>query len=114
MPVSRKIVDLRKVLAERFSRPAIPPGAQIATGISALDEAAALQKGAITELISSRPSSGSAFLIHSLLAYAQRHRLFLGLIDGSDSFDPQSAVTNGLKFLLWIRCENARQAMQAA
>jgi hypothetical protein len=114
MAGNEKIVYLRNLLTERFGVTARPLAGQILTGISSLDETGALQKGTITELLSSRASAGSALLIHSLLAYACQHRCFLALIDGSDSFDPQSACGNALNFLFWIRCEHATRAMQAA
>jgi hypothetical protein len=64
------IVDLRKLLAERFPHtPAPATTRRLTTGLSFLDQAigGGLPKGAITELISPRISAGSASLIHMLL-----------------------------------------------
>jgi hypothetical protein len=115
MAANRKIVDLRNLLAERFSATSTPPARdELITGLDVLDQISALRKGVITELISSRPSAGSALLIHCLLHVAQRKRFFLALLDGHDSFDVQSASPAALAHLFWIRCENAAQAIKAA
>lgn len=109
------IVDLRNLLARRFTQPSSPPTSFFTTGISAFDAAAGgLPKNAITELTSTHPSAGSAFLMHALLQTARRERFFLALVDGSDSFDPQSAGAKVLPHLLWLRCHHASEAVKAA
>jgi len=60
-----------------------------------------------------RRHAGSALLIHVLLQSAHRAGFFLALIDGSDSFDPQTSG-QALRNLLWVRCHQASQAVQAA
>src|SRR5437899_12105053 len=112
MAASWQIIDLRKLLAERFQHPSTLPGGQI--NIPILDRATdgGLRKGAITEIISPNPSAGSALLIHSLLQIAQRDRFFLALIDGQDSFDVYDA--GSLQHLLWGRCGKASPADKAA
>jgi hypothetical protein len=114
MAASRKIIDLRNLLAERFQHAPAPAGGQIS--IRLLDRATngSLRKGAITEIISPNTSAGSALLIHSLLQIAQRDRFFLALIDGRDSFDLQSVDATTLQHLLWVRCEKATEAIKAA
>lgn len=115
-----KIVDLRKLLAERFPHAPMPIGtSRLITGLSFLDQAidGGLPKGAITELISPRVSAGSASLIHALLRTVHRTRYFLALIDGRDSFDPSGSGGPGnacLHHLLWIRCTKALDAIKAA
>ena len=111
-----KIVDLRKLLAERFPRAALSAANQLLTGLPVLDEATngGLTKSAITELTSARPSAGSASLVAALLQRASRERYFVALIDGRDSFDPQSVRAGMLRHLLWVRCRKAAEAMQAA
>ena len=115
MPASR-IVDLRKLLAERFPQETLPPANQITTGMGPLDKVleGGLTKSAMTELIASPGNAGSASLIAALLQGAWRNRYFLALIDGRDSFDPQSLGPAALRNLLWIRCHKASEAMQAA
>jgi hypothetical protein len=70
MAARGKIVDLRKLLTERFPHtPAPATTCRLITGLSFLDQAigGGLPKGAIIELISPRISAGSASLIHMLL-----------------------------------------------
>jgi hypothetical protein len=115
-----KIVDLRKVLAERFPHTPLPVATRrLITGLSFLDQAigGGLPKRAITELISAQISAGSASLIHALLQAAHRNRYFLALIDGRDSFDPSASGRPGngcLSHLLWVRCTKALEAIKAA
>jgi len=115
-----KIVDLRKLLAERFPHTPVPAATRrLITGLSFLDQATGggLPKGAITELISAQISAGSASLIHALLQAAHRNRYFLALIDGRDSFDPSGSGRPGngcLSYLLWVRCTKALEAIKAA
>ena len=115
-----KIVDLRKLLAERFTHTPVPAATRrFITDLSFLDQVigGGLPKGAITELISAQISAGSASLIHALLQAAHRNRYFLALIDGRDSFDPSGSGRPGngcLSYLLWVRCTKALEAIKAA
>jgi hypothetical protein len=113
------IVDLRKLLAERFPHSPVSAAARLITGLSFLDEAigGGLPKSSITELISREISAGSASLIHALLETANGDCYFIALIDGRDSFDP--SVLGGpdnarLRNLLWVRCTKALEAVKAA
>jgi recA bacterial DNA recombination protein len=109
------IVDLRKLLAERFPHPFSPSLAVLQTGLSFLDQigGGGLPKSAITELISPKRSAGSASLVHQLLRAAQRDQHFVALIDGSDSFDPGSSDNSALRHLFWVRCRKAFDAVKA-
>lgn len=116
MPARDKIVDLRKLLAERF-----PPGpaarpARLQTGLAFLDQATAggFPQGAITEIISAHRSAGSATMIAALIAAAARDSYFVALIDGRDSFSPDSLGNDCLFHLLWTRCAKAADAIKAA
>ncbi|HET9856637.1 MAG TPA: hypothetical protein VFP99_02280 [Chthoniobacterales bacterium] len=110
------IVDLRKLLAERFPHPTSSPTSLLQTGLPFLDQigGGGLPKSAITELISPKRSAGSASLVHGLLRSAQRDQYFVALIDGSDSFDPGSSDNSALRHLLWVRCRKAFDAIKAA
>src|SRR6184192_4244872 len=110
------IIDLRKALSERFPQRPAPTASVLTTGLSFLDQTSGggLPKSAITELITPRPSAGSASLLHALLRAAQQDRHFVALIDGSDSFDPGSSDNSALRHLLWIRCRKAFDAVKAA
>jgi hypothetical protein len=116
MGASDKIINLRQLLAERFPQTAAPSDDKLPTGLEAIDDAigGGLPKSAITELSSPNFSAGSALFIHVLLRKAYRSGFFLALIDGRDSFDPQPAGNEALRHLLWVRCGQAAQAVQAA
>jgi hypothetical protein len=116
MGASDKIINLRQLLAERFPQTCTPNDERLPTGLETIDDAigGGLPKSAITELISPNFSAGSALFIHLLLRRAYQNGFFLALIDGRDSFDPQTAGNDVLRHLLWIRCGQASQAVQAA
>jgi hypothetical protein len=113
MAASSRIIDLRRLLAERFPQTFVPAADRLATGLPAIDKlVGGLPKNAITELTSPNLSGGSALLIHALLQQAYLENFFVALIDGSDSFDPQPAG-GALRNLLWIRCRHVSEAIQA-
>src|SRR5438067_9728898 len=114
MAATQRIIDLRKLLTERFQQPPTLTGGQINVPLLEQTLEGGLRKGAITEIISPNPSAGSALLIHSLLQVAQHNQFFLALIDGCDSFDVQSIDPDALQHLLWVRCEKASEAVKAA
>jgi hypothetical protein len=127
MAASGKIIDLRKLLAERFPHSPATAATHLVTGLSFLDESSGggLPRGAITELMSPlrsansvaggpRKSAGSASLIHALVEAAHRDNYFLALIDGRDSFDPCGLNNTSLRHLLWVRCSKASEAIKAA
>ena len=115
MGASDKIIHLRQLLVERFPQTSAPANKRLATELATIDEAiGGLPKSAITELSSPNLSAGSALLIHALLQSAHRRAFFLALVDGSDSFDPQTAAPAALRNLLWVRCSAAAEAVKAA
>src|SRR5213595_1523877 len=116
MTASAKIIDLRKLLTERFPHVAVTTPTRLFTSLSFLDEqiSGGLPRGAITELISPQISAGSASLIHALIHCAYRDNYFLALIDGRDSFDPSGVENPRLQHLLWVRCSKASEAIKAA
>ena len=116
MAASAKIIDLRNLLAERFSHPSLTTATRLISGLPFLDEriGGGLPRAAITELISSRTSGGSASLIRALVHCAYRDHYFLALIDGRDSFDPCGLDNTWLQHLLWVRCSKASEGVKAA
>jgi hypothetical protein len=116
MAASAKIIDLRKLLGERFPHPAVTTATHLFTDLPLLDQPAGggLPRGAITELISPRTSAGSASLIHAFIRGAYRNNYFVALIDGHDSFDPCGLDNVLLQHLFWIRCSKASEAIKAA
>ncbi|MEY2550528.1 MAG: hypothetical protein QOG12_672 [Verrucomicrobiota bacterium] len=113
---SDKIIHLRQLLAERFPQPGAPAAERLPTGVPAIDDAigGGLPKSAITELSSPNVSAGSALFTHALLQNAHRGAFFLALVDGRDSFDPQTAGPSVLRNLLWVRCVAAAEGVKAA
>jgi RecA/RadA recombinase len=111
-----KVVDLRKLLAERFPQSAKDSGDFFATGQGLIDSTlgGGLRKGAITEISSPFPSAGSACLIADLVEAAAHSGYFIALIDGRDSFDPAALPAPVLRHLLWVRCAEAIEAFKAA
>ncbi len=73
-------------------------------------------RGRVTE-ITGPLSSGRTSLLYSILAEASRLGEFSALVDGSNAFDPASAVAAGVQLhrLVWVRCGgNAEAAMRSA
>jgi hypothetical protein len=116
MAASDKIIQLREVLAQRFPQTCAAATHRLPTGVPMIDGAieGGLPKSAITELTSPNLSAGSALLTHALLQEAHRRAFFLALVDGRDSFDPETATPAILRNLLWIRCRAAADAVKAA
>ncbi|HEY2569811.1 MAG TPA: hypothetical protein VGI25_10865 [Candidatus Udaeobacter sp.] len=117
MARSEKIIDLSNLMAMRFPKVAMPVvGKYLVTGLGSFDQSigGGLPKGAITELISSRGSAGSASLIHAFINGAYRDQYFVALIDGRTSFDPSALSNSILHQLLWVRCVKTLEGVKAA
>jgi hypothetical protein len=110
------IIDLRKLLAERFPEEPLSVPERLVTGLPIFDQTleGGLSKGAITELSTPFPSAGSATIIGALLDRAAGESYFIALIDGRDSFDLEPIRNRSLRHLLWVRCHRVREAMAAA
>lgn len=103
-------------LRSRFDVPfAIQPKATpelIPTGLAQIG----IPRGTLTE-IHGPASSGRTAILHSTLAHATANPECCALIDTTDSFDPRTAASAGVRlpWLLWIRCggsaENALKAV---
>ncbi len=111
MPVSPKVIELRKILADRYPRQTGIHSLCLPTGWSALDSllGGGLPKGAITQLLIPNISSGGAIVLHQIIEAMQDVSQYVALIDGKDCFEP--AADHPL--LLWIRCHNVLQALKA-
>ncbi len=88
----------------------------LSIGVAHWDEAleGGLSAGAFCEWVVPSPSVGGQAALLGLLAMMRRERRFAALVDASDSFDPQTVPPVLLEHLLWVRCDSARQAIQAA
>ena len=87
----------------------------VSTGIPSLDAVVGgLPRGAMTE-ICGPPCSGRTSVLLSALAARTVEGETCALIDARDSFDPAAASAAGvaLERVLWVRCQNADQALRA-
>jgi recA bacterial DNA recombination protein len=111
MPVSPKIIELRKILAERHPRQTGAHSLSLPTGWSPLDSllGGGLPKGAITQLLIPNISSGGAIVLHEIIASMHEVSQYVALIDSKDCFEPATDYP----LLLWIRCHNVLQALKA-
>lgn len=112
---SCRIAALRQLLADRFPVDTRRVGAVMPTGVPALDEAlgGGLAPGALTEIVSTGPSTGGQLVQLSLLHAAAVLARRAVLVDGADAFDPQSAGGESrLGGIIWVRCSSVADAMQ--
>src|ERR1700681_4886070 len=111
MLVSPKIIELRKILAERYPQQPETRSLCLPTGWSPLDSllGGGLPKGAITQLLIPNISSGGTIILHEIIEAMHDASQYVALIDSKDCFEP--AADHPL--LLWIRCHNVLQALKA-
>lgn len=110
-----KLSSLRQLLAERFPQAARNDARVLATGVPAIDAAlGGLPCGALTEVVCAAPSCGGQLLLGELLHATRRERGRVALVDGHDSFDPQSWPEDWLRHLVWARCRDTAMALRAA
>lgn len=112
MTVSPKIVELRKILAERFPQQTGSRSLSLPTGWSPLDSllGGGLPKGAITQLLIPNVSSGGAMVLHEIISTMHEASQYVALIDSTDCFEP---AADDHPLLLWIRCHKVLQALKA-
>ena len=120
MHEASNIVDLRKLLAERFGgamrpRRTVAPEA-VPTGIQALD--AVLEggwpKGGISELVGQGLGSGVVHVLHAWLRQTALEGQFLVLVDAGDSLDVDALEPQVLARTLWVRGGSADEALKSA
>jgi hypothetical protein len=116
MPPNGKIIELQALIQRHLSAPIVRHDQSFATGITQLDAVldGGLQKGTIIELVSRRLSTGGTSWLHAILRNAANQGRWSALIDGTDSFDPQTAGATVLSSLLWIRCRKVEEAVRSA
>jgi len=117
------IIELRRLLSDRFpltrtwskSAPANTHSGS-PTGLPRLDSLleGGLSKSAITEVASHGSGAGAALFLRALLRQSGHAGQLMGLIDGSDSFDPDGLEASVLSRLFWVRCATADEALKAA
>jgi hypothetical protein len=111
MAVSPEIIELRRVLAERFPRQTANRALCIPTGWFPLDTllGGGLPLGAITQLLIPNISSGGTIVLHEIIEAMHESSQYVALIDSKDSFEPVADHP----LLLWIRCHTVLQALKA-
>ena len=74
-----------------------------------------LNPGKIHEIVADSPSSGIGLVMERILeaSLSPKNNHFV-LIDGRDSFDPQSCPDSLLTRLLWVRCRHSDEAIKSA
>src|ERR1700753_1814961 len=108
-------LDLRGRVASPFNYRDRNVFELVSTGIPSLDAViGGLPRGAMTE-ICGPPCSGRTSVLLSALAARTAEGETCALIDARDSFDPAVASAAGvaLEQVLWVRCQNADQALRA-
>lgn len=116
MAAPEKLAALRHLLAERFPSAAVAAATVrvLPTGIPAIDDVTGgLPLSAVTEIVAAAPSCGSHLFIGHLLALTRETRSRVALIDGSDSFAPDSLADDLLRHVLWVRCRATAEALHA-
>lgn len=107
--------SLRQLLAERYPQATRLESRGLVTGVPAIDEAVGgVPCGALTEVVCAVPSCGSQLLLGELLRATRLEQGRVALIDGHDSFDPQSWKEDALRHVVWVRCRDTAMALQAA
>lgn len=121
MAAHKNIVELRQLLLDRFPHLRLSaqrgaPRDRWPTGVARVDALlrGGLPRGAMTELIGSGRTGGTAVLVHALLQQVARSRQLAALVDGADSFDATALEQPVLSRLLWVRCTGAAMALKAA
>ena len=120
MAANAQIIDLRRVLAERFPKAhtarRAAPREGLPAGLERLDTVleGGWPRGRISELVTGGRGAGAVPVLHRLIERTAADGGFLALVDAADGFDVDAADPACLERLLWVRCTDAAQAIQAA
>jgi hypothetical protein len=112
-PSSPKIIELRQMLDAQRQARVQNPATLWQCGDPLVDDLQ-IPRAALTEIVADPfHSPGSALLLHGFLHLALgRQRVIL--IDAQNAFDPSGFPQSLLNRLLWLRCNDALQAIKAA
>ncbi|MEM6910889.1 MAG: hypothetical protein AAF555_04835 [Verrucomicrobiota bacterium] len=109
-----KLGSLRAALCDRFGAQAV---VKFAAPLTAT-EAPVFPRGEVTELVAEGPGSGIALVVADLLRRGEEVGISpevpLALIDGTDSFDPESYGAASCDRVLWVRCREVGETLRAA
>ncbi len=87
------------------------------TEIPAIDSLSSggFPKNTLSEIIESSPSSGGNLLLYHLLERVKQQRGYVALVDGNDSFAPDSVESSEtLRHLYWVRCRTTKEAIRVS
>lgn len=108
------VAGLRERLGGAFSPAALREEKRFRLGLPGIDGVCGgLPAGALTEVVVPPASAGSGLILEALLELARRESAYLALVDGGDSFDPETMGVEGLEQLFWVRCSRPEQAVEA-
>jgi hypothetical protein len=110
---ANRVVELRRLLAEKFPVAEQKHVGFLRTGIASVDSVeGGLRLGAMTE-ISGTPA-GTSLLLAAMLSMLAKEKRLGALVDCGSNFDPGSFQAIGLKRILWVRCGLPALAVKAA
>ena len=108
-----RLVDLRRMLAEKFPTTEQKPGGILRTGLADLDAAeGGVRRAALTEF--SGTSGAGALFLQAMLRAVCREQCFAALVDAARTFEPDACPASALARLLTVFCADATQAVKAA
>lgn len=103
---------LREFLHERYplahDRSKAQPGT-VLREVHWLDAIGGIPKASITEVIT---QTGGGLFLAAVLKHLRQTRQLAALVDGRDSLDPVSLGAYPCEGLLWLRCQQADQAVK--
>jgi len=110
-----QILQLRQQLQSSYPSALVGPSAPLpqsaVEGVGCLDAIGGLPQGRVTEVVA---RSGSGLFLGAFLRALEEAGQRAALIDGRDVLDPQSMGAELCQQLLWVRCCEAEEAIQAA
>jgi hypothetical protein len=112
MAQAEKILFLRKLLDDRFGASAPLQTTGFTLDWAPFDDLSLPSHSLIEVVTDPRLPGGTLFLAGLLQAAASRHQIIL--LDGKDSFAPESFRAEDLARLVWVRCHNAVETVKAA
>ena len=71
-------------------------------------------RGVLCEVVAGGPSRGGQLCLLTFLLAARAEGGFAAIVDGGDSFDPQTVPGEAMEHLLWVRCGELRAILQCA
>ncbi len=109
------VAELRERAGGALSPAALREEKRFSLALPGIDDVCGgIPAGALTEVVVPPASAGSGLILEALVELARRESAYLALVDGSDSFDPETSGLERLEQLFWVRCSRPEQAVEAA